>query len=164
MLLPSEYKQLLNNDAAAFAGLCYVWGFKVVAFDMDQCLVSQHSRGKLKRGAELESYIGNVTPDFKATVSALAREGIYLAVATHSDEVEYGVTHPTHPATHIMGAELAERVLAAAVPQHAASFKVVAYHPTHRKDPLRDTTNAGKQHHIRLIASVKSIRRDVKLL
>ena len=30
--------------------------------------------------------------------------------------------------------------------------KVVAYHPKHRKDPLRETTNAGKQYHIRSIA------------
>jgi len=126
VLTPASYQQLLKDDAAEFANLLFVAGIKAVAFDMDQCLVAQHSLGKLRRGAAHEAYKANATPDFVATVHKLADDGIKLAVATHSDEIEYGTSHlETHSTTHIMGQELAESVLAAAVPEHyaAALFK-----------------------------------------
>jgi len=139
----------LEQQASNFAGLLYALGFKCVAFDMDQCLVTQHSMGRLQRGKQLEDYVASTTADFIAATAALAQDRVKLAVATHSDEAEYGLstnqfgTHKTYVEYHIMGSELTETVLAEKVPAYAAQFKIVAYNPGARKHPLRKTTHKG---------------------
>eukprot|EP01052_Picozoa_sp_SAG31_P060028 SAG31_NODE_19252_length_608_cov_0.952849_1_plen_122_part_10 len=66
----------------------------VVVFDMDQCAVGQHSRGRLPK-AELRNFASKATPDFVAAVRALAVMGtVGLAMATHSDLAEHSPDRP----------------------------------------------------------------------
>jgi predicted HAD superfamily phosphohydrolase YqeG len=60
-------------------------GVKVVVFDMDQTLVSQHSRGQMRReGPALAAFTDNVSRSFIVFSLRLHAAGFKLAVATHS--------------------------------------------------------------------------------
>lgn len=68
--------------------------YDVVVFDMDQCAVGQHSRGRLPR-AELSNFASKATPDFVAAVRSLAVMGtVGLAMATHSDLAQHSPDRP----------------------------------------------------------------------
>jgi hypothetical protein len=122
-------------------------GIRVCVFDMDQTAVAAHSHGRLERGAPLEDYLSRVTPDFQALVPLLHRHQIHLAIATHSDELEYG--DKVQPVTHILGRELAQTMIRASFPLDIAKpFFVVAYNPRVRK---ANEENAFKRHHMREI-------------
>ncbi|KAJ1483098.1 hypothetical protein T484DRAFT_2615523 [Baffinella frigidus] len=99
---------------------------KAVAFDMDQCMVAQHSHGRLSKEG-LPEYLSKVSPDFVALVPELESRGIHLAVTTHSDRAEY--SDSVRPETHVLGEDLVESVLAHSVPRHKEGFFVVAYNP-----------------------------------
>ena len=122
--------------------------FRVVAFDMDQCIVSAHSRGQLLR-QDLPSFLSKVSPDFVDLVPYLASRNLCLCVATHSDEAEY--TDLINPSTHIMGEELVRSVLESAVPSHADRFEIIAYNPYVRQHILLLVMPhmLAKKHHIR---------------
>jgi hypothetical protein len=121
-------------------------GIKVVAFDMDLTAVAEHSRGRLTR-ANLSAYLSKATAAFLTLVPKLYEHGFGLAIATHSDEAEFGES--VQPATHILGKELAT----ALVQRHfdnaiSSSFFIVAYNP--RVHPLDDVqSNTAKRHHMR---------------
>lgn len=75
-------------------------GFRVVAFDMDLTAVAMHSRGRLRRD-KLNHYLEQATSDFVRLIPALFAEGFSLAIATHSDEAEFG--NDVKRETHILG-------------------------------------------------------------
>lgn len=77
---------------------------QVVAFDLDQCLVAAHSHGRMTP-ENLPDFTARVSPDFVAAVPALAQEGFCLAVATHSDRVEYSCPGRSR-GTHLLGEDL----------------------------------------------------------
>lgn len=124
---------------------------KVVIFDMDLTIVNQHSRGSLRRGDPLEAFLSRICPDFVKLAPALHKEGFHLAVATHSDEAEYG--RRITPATHILGDELVNTVLQRHLPPEVAeSFYIVAFNPFARSNFF--VTYYGdwaKRHHMKLI-------------
>jgi hypothetical protein len=121
-------------------------GIKIVAFDMDFTAVAEHSRGKLAR-SDLESYLSRATSAFQQLVPLLHENKFGLAIATHSDEAEFG--GPIQPETHILGKELAT----ALVERHfdssiSSSFFIVAYNPrVHPEDTVEE--NKIKRFHIR---------------
>ena len=125
--------QLANAHSAAlsqqFVGLFKTCGVKVVVFDMDQCAVRTHSHGRLKRH-DLISYIGGVMEDFISIVKALSKDNtIHLAIATHSDEIEYNKSFRSKT-NNIIGVELARAVVDAVFPPEIAKkFYIVAYNP-----------------------------------
>mmetsp|Transcript_31412 Transcript_31412/g.76999 ORF Transcript_31412/g.76999 Transcript_31412/m.76999 type:complete len:278 (-) Transcript_31412:245-1078(-) len=121
---------------------------KAVAFDMDQCLVAQHSKGCMPK-EDLQGFLQRVTPDFKKLVPELHKRGVRLAIATHSDTHEYNDS--VTPATHILGEHLVEAVLEDAVPELRREFFVVAFNPYARFGPMLifQPAMAGKKHHIR---------------
>jgi sporulation-control protein spo0M len=86
-----------------------------------------------------------VTPDFQALIPLLHRRQFHLAIATHSDELEYG--DKVQPLTHILGRELAQTMVRATFPPDIAeAFFVVAYNPRVRK---AKEENTFKRHHMR---------------
>jgi len=121
---------------------------RCVAFDMDQCLVAQHSRGRLRKD-ELGGFLSRVTPDFVKMCPLLHARGVKLAVCTHSDTAEYNLF--VKPETHVLGEHLVAEVLRATVPDLAESFFVVAYNPQVRYNLLLPLfpRMIGKQHHMR---------------
>lgn len=134
--------------AAKFASLTVDAGFRVVAFDMDQCMVAAHSRGRLRR-SQLGAFTSKLTRDFVLLAAACADAGLLLAVATHSDEKEYGLLRPqTH---YIVGEDLVRAVLHAAGLSESAFF-IQAYNPAVR-GTSRDAAMQNKKRHIRNIAS-----------
>lgn len=123
---------------------------KVVAFDMDQTAVAQHSHGRLKRGQPLEQYLDRTTPCFKALVPQLHSHGIGLCIATLSDEAEFGGL--VQPTTHILGSELARAVVERNFdPSVAAAFLIVAYNPKARGRDGQMEHNRIKRCHMRTI-------------
>jgi hypothetical protein len=137
--MPSQLKQCV--------ALLLDKGIRVCVFDMDQTAVAAHSHGRLKRGAPLEHYLSRVSPDFQALVPLLHRHQIHLAIATHSDELEYG--GHVQPTTHILGTELAQTMIRATFPPDIAdAFFVVAYNPRVRK---AEEEYAFKRYHMREI-------------
>ena len=104
---------------------------QVVVFDMDQCLVARHSMGRLRIGSDLVDYLSRITPDFVVLAKALHKRGIRLAIATHSDSVEYDAPFRSR-ATHIIGDDLAKAVLSHSLPELADSFHIVAWNPSAR--------------------------------
>ena len=119
-------------------------GLRVVVFDMDQCLVAQHSRGRMTR-TELPFFINAVTAGFKAAVHELSVAGIKVAVATHSDGIEYTSSNDGKPRrTHIIGVDLAKLVLEVAVPNHAEEFFVVAFNQNRRATTPFDVNVHGE--------------------
>jgi len=139
---PSE-----DGDVAAIAD-AIAKRVQCVAFDMDQCLVAQHSRGRLSK-ENLSGFLSRVTPDFVKLVPELDRRGVKLAVCTHSDKAEYNAF--VKPETHVLGEDLVEEVLRASVPQQAARFFVVAYNPQVRYNLLLPffPHMIGKKLHVR---------------
>ncbi|CAM9628267.1 unnamed protein product [Discosporangium mesarthrocarpum] len=125
-------------------------GVKVVAFDMDQCMVKQHSRGCMTHDG-LSGNLANVTPDFVAAVHALVKEGVKLAVATHSDQTEYNWLVDRTPKTHLLGDDLVWPVLRSSFPEYADELFVVAYNPNARFWFQREE-DQGKRRHVRVIA------------
>jgi hypothetical protein len=121
-------------------------GIKIVAFDMDFTAVAEHSRGRLTR-SNLDSYLSRTTSAFLELVPTLHDNEFGLAIATHSDEAEFG--GPIQPETHILGEELAT----ALVERHfdstiSSSFLIVAYNPrVHPEDDMEE--NKIKRFHIR---------------
>jgi acetyl esterase/lipase len=122
-------------------------GVKVVCFDMDQCMVAQHSMGSLLH-RNVEKYISKTSPDFPEFAMALAARGIKLAVATHSDAAEHSFLRPKR--FFCLGEMLARAVLRATVPDIANDFFVVAYNPVSRRN--KRNCDAAKKLHIRHIA------------
>ena len=95
-----------------------------------QCIVAAHSHGSMaRRGASLQEYLDQVTIGFIALARTLHKEGIKLAVATHSCASEYESKQRSEE-EYIIGEELVERVLQASVPELAGEFAVVAYNPS----------------------------------
>jgi len=138
---------------------------RVVVFDMDLTAVAMHSRGCLPR-CDLPLYLQKTTRDFQTLVPWLHQRGFFLAVATHSDEAEFETArqsadpdndgsllpnNPIHPDTHILGHELATRVVEHSFSADiAARFFIVAYNPRARgqtESPL----NCLKRYHMREI-------------
>ena len=113
-----------------------------VVFDMDQTAVAMHSRGSLAR-KDVPLFAGKATDGFLRLVPALHAAKIHLAIATHSDQAEYETGNHVHEidrSTHILGQELATRLLEHCFSPHiASSFFIVAYNPKARgtkQDPL----------------------------
>jgi len=125
---------------------------KVVAFDMDQCAVCQHSRGCLKRSA-LDKFAQRVSPDFIVAVKELAKRNVGLAIATHSDLAEHSFLKPRD--TYILGDDLVHEVLRRAVPEQAHLFLVVAFNPHARG--AKDPDDQHKKRHLRTIASFYNV-------
>ena len=124
-------------------------GIKVCVFDMDQTAVAMHSRGRMKRGNDLLVYMEKATDAFKTLVPLMHKDGIQLAIATHSDEQEYGCI--VQPATHILGEELARAMLEHTFTAEVAStFFVVAYNPR-VQGTKNDEQNKIKRFHFRKI-------------
>eukprot|EP01060_Flectonema_neradi_P005135 TRINITY_DN13409_c0_g1_i1.p1 TRINITY_DN13409_c0_g1~~TRINITY_DN13409_c0_g1_i1.p1 ORF type:complete len:210 (+),score=32.17 TRINITY_DN13409_c0_g1_i1:84-632(+) len=119
---------------------------KIVAFDMDQTAVRAHSMGRLRKD-EFEGYAKMVSNDFMEVVPVLLEEGFKLAIATHSDVIEY--VGDIKPVSHLLGEHLVDRLLSELFPSHVKdNFFVVAYNPRRRLD----TTNLGKTYHIHKIS------------
>jgi len=96
-------------------------------------------------------------------VPALHRWGFRLAIATHSDEAEFG--GPVGPETHILGSELANALLGECFdPEVASDFFVVAYNPRVRlkdgKDEKDKEHNLLKRNHMRRIQQHFGVRAD----
>ena len=104
---------------------------RVVVFDMDQCLVARHSMGRLRIGSDLVDYLSRITPDFILFAKALHEKGIRLAIATHSDSIEYNEPFRSR-ATHIIGDDLAMAVLKHSLPELVDAFHIVAWNPSAR--------------------------------
>jgi len=121
---------------------------QVVAFDMDLTAVSSHSRGCLLR-TELDNYLSQVTPDFLTLVPELHKFGFHLAIATHSDEAEFG--GEVQPETHILGTELATALVSKFEPETASSIFIVAYNPRHHPDDAADENKLIKRYHMNLL-------------
>jgi len=127
--------------------------FKVVAWDMDQCAVRHHSRGRLQR-VDLEEFAKQVSPDFVLSVKELARRGrVGLAIATASDLAEHSPERPR--GSVILGDELALEVLRLAVPDQAHLFHVVGFNPRARN--ATDPDDLGKKRHLRTIAAYYNV-------
>ena len=125
-------------------------GIKVIAFDMDQCLVNAHSRGSMKRQpAALTKFYGKVTTGFKVLARVAHKHGLKLAVATHSDENEYFTSFKSQQ-EYIMGTELVSLVLNSSVPELSYRFYIIAYNPLSRMN--FNPNEAHKKLHIRRIA------------
>lgn len=133
---------------------------KVVVFDMDQTMVSTHSRGSLPR-VLANSFVDKTSLDFVHFARSLHSRGIKLAVATHSDSKEYNFLKS--PDNFIMGDELVKLVLETAVPDIANAFYIIAYNPAIRNDGhLID--NQNKRLHIRLISQHYNVKQEDCLL
>ena len=78
-----------DADVSTFVGLVQGHGCRVVAFDMDQTIVTAHARGRLRRDDLHAAYAQRVAPDFVRVVPALREAGIGLAIATWSDKLRY---------------------------------------------------------------------------
>ena len=97
-------------------------------------------------------YLDAATPTFRTLAPALHAAGINLAIATHSDEAEFGGA--IQKATHILGDELAHAVLRHALPSEVAdAFVVFAYNPRARGAEGLRPENLFKRRHLRQIAA-----------
>ena len=123
-------------------------GIKVVAFDMDLTAVTDHSLGQLKR-EDVDFYLSKVSKDFVSLVCELYEKGFNLAIATHSDEAEFGET--IKKKTHILGKELATVLLKKYFSVEIfLAFHIIAYNPKVReKGDLPE--NKFKRYHMREI-------------
>lgn len=142
--------RILNSMAACIASHIVQLGIKCVAFDMDQCIVSQHSMGRLSRhvGA-LGDFLSRTSPSFAPLARHLHQLGVFLAIATHSDSFEYRSKNRSEM-DYIIGDELVKRVLENAFPELAGRFFIVAYNPKARGNYEKKFSN--KKYHIRTIA------------
>jgi hypothetical protein len=138
---------MIETEVQRCIALLQSQSIRVCVFDMDLTAVAAHSQGCLLR-SELDEYLNKATPSFRAIVPKLHGAGIGLAIATHSDEAEYG--GHVQPETHILGAELAR----ALVEYHfdadvAKAFFIMAYNP--RVRGVTDHQDLIKRHHMRHI-------------
>jgi hypothetical protein len=126
---------------------------------MDQTAVAQHSHGKLQRGEPMQRYLSHVTPAFRALVPLLHKEQFGLAIATHSDQAEFGGEIQSE--THILGEELVRALLEHCFPVSdedeegvvasiVSSFFIVAYNPRVHS-PTNDEDNKIKRYHMRQV-------------
>ena len=135
-------------------------GVKAVIFDMDQCLVNAHSRGRLHR-SELDYFLSKITKDFKYVTEALSRHNIRMAIATFSDSFEY---HPLwkKKEDYIIGDDLVQAVLSSISPNIGNSIPYYAYNPNVRKD--RDKCNQHKKKHLRVLSAILNVRQQECIL
>ena len=140
----------MENQAAEFAEKLSN-RFDVVCFDMDQCAVECHSRGRLPR-KDVDQFASKISADFVLAVPALLERNIKLAIVTHSDLAQHGPAKPRRgEGAFVLGDELVHEVLLRAVPEHAHEFFVVAWRPKSRgSDGSRDP---GKLRHMRTCAA-----------
>jgi hypothetical protein len=140
----------MENAAADFARNLS-GRFDVVCFDLDQCAVQCHSRGRLLR-KNIEDFASRISPDFVLAIPALLEINIKLAIVTHSDLAQHGSSKPRRgPDAFVMGDELVHEVLLRVVPEHAHEFFVVAWRPKSRgSEGLKDP---GKLRHMRTCAA-----------
>jgi len=128
--------------------------FDVVCFDLDQCAVGCHSRGRLMR-KDVDGFASKVSSDFVRAVPALLERGVKLAIVTHSDLAQHGPTNPRRggedASSFLLGDELVHEVLLRAVPEHAHRFFVVAWRPKSRGE--EGSKDPGKLRHLRTCAA-----------
>lgn len=125
--------------------------FDVVCFDLDQCAVQCHSRGRLPR-ENLDDFASKISPDFVLAVPALLECNIKLAIVTHSDLAQHGDLKPRRgPGAIVLGDELVHEVLLRAVPEYAHEFFVVGWRPKSRGS--EGTKDPGKLRHMRACAA-----------
>ena len=154
-----EHKQqaanmTMDETAVRVAEAMKSRGIAVVAFDMDQTISRLHSQGRMTKpdtDGSFEAFVTGTTPSFVAMVAALRHVDIQVAVATHSDQIEYDRL-PRGRADHLLGEDLVRPLLARTVPYHARNFFVVAYNP--RRHGLEGSLpeNRAKNRHMRLIS------------
>ena len=140
----------MENAAADFAKK--ISGrFDVVCFDLDQCAVQCHSRGNLLR-KNLDDFASQISRDFVLAVPALKENNIKLAIVTHSDLAQHGVSKPRRGSDAIvLGDELVHEVLLRVVPEYAHDFFIVAWRPKSRgSEGIKDP---GKLRHMRTCAA-----------
>ena len=132
--------------------------FDVVCFDMDQCAVGCHSRGRMLR-KKLDEFVSKVSADFLLAVPALSKRNVKLAIVTHSDLAQHGPTKPRRgDDAVILGDELVLELLLRTVPEYAHEFFVVAWRPKSRgEEGLRDP---GKLRHMRACAAFYDVPLD----
>jgi hypothetical protein len=153
--------KLIDKNAFVFADELLHAGVRVVAFDMDLCMVAMHSHGYLRRNVkDVREYTNRISYDFISCVRALHQRGIKLAIATHSDTFEHGIFRPIN--TYILGESLVRACLTASVPELLHDFFIVAYNPTTRGN--RDIVDAHKKKHIRDIATHFGVARSEVVL
>ena len=119
--------------------------FDVVCFDLDQCAVQNHSRGRLLR-RDLDSFVSHVSVDFVSAVPALLRHHVRLAIVTHSDLAQHGLLKPR--GKFVLGDELVLEVLkrCPGLSEFAHEFFVVAWRPKSRGEEGK--TEPGKIRHM----------------
>jgi acetyl esterase/lipase len=150
----------LEMVATTVAGNLLSMGIKVVIFDMDQCMVAMHSMGRLRRD-NFHVFVSKTSNDFIIFARALHSAGVKLAVATHSDSVEYNAL--LRPRTqYIIGEELVEKLLKAVLPEISEYFKIVAYNPTVQGD--RKAENGHKKKHVREISTFYGVKQSECIL
>lgn len=142
---------MADDDAAAAFARRVSRHFSVVCFDLDQCAVRRHSRGRLLR-TELSAFVDDVSPDFVRAVPALIEQGVRLAITTHSDLGQHCASKPRGdgPNAVVLGDDLVHEVLQRAVPDHAHEFFVVAWRP---KSHNAQEMDLGKRRHVRTVAA-----------
>ena len=125
--------------------------FDVVCFDLDQCAVQCHSRGRLLR-KNLDDFTSQISPDFVLAVPALLKCNIKLAIVTHSDLAQHELSKPRRgPDAIALGDELVHEVLLRVVPEYAHEFFVVAWRPKSRGS--EGVEDPGKLRHMRACAA-----------
>ena len=124
--------------------------FDVVCFDLDQCAVQKHTRGRLLR-RDLDSFVSHVSVDFVSAVPALLRLHVRLAIVTHSDLAQHGLLKPRDK--FVLGDELVLEVLkrCPGLSEFAHEFFVVAWRPKSRGEEGK--TEPGKIRHMRTCAA-----------
>lgn len=144
--MPSDENEDDGKDLEQAISLLRDCGIRLLVFDMDQTAVAVHSHGCLRRD-KLDNYLKQATPEFVRAVPALHAAGFALAIATHSDEAEFG--GDVQPPTHILGHELATALVQHYFPPEVAnSFFIVAYNPRARGTQA-DEENCVKRYHMR---------------
>ncbi|VEU34500.1 unnamed protein product [Pseudo-nitzschia multistriata] len=136
--------------------------FDVVCFDLDQCAVARHSRGRLPR-SDLDAFASCASADFVRAIPALLARGVGLAVCTHSDLAQHrsgdGVERPRRgDRAVVLGDELVHEVLLRVAPEHAHEFFVVAWRPKSRG--ARGLADPGKTRHVRACAAFYGVPPD----
>jgi len=140
----------MDNAAADFAEKISD-RFDVVCFDLDQCAVQCHSRGRLLR-TDLDDFASKISPDFVRAIPELLNRGIKIAIVTHSDLAQHGPSKPRRgPDAFVFGDELVQEILLRVVPEYAHEFFIVAWRPKSRG--AEGTKDPGKIRHMRTSAA-----------
>lgn len=126
---------------------------RLVVFDMDLTAVAAHSRGRLLR-EDLDEYVSKATPSFLALVPKLHENGFFVAIATHSDEAEFG--GEVQPDTHILGNELATALVERRFPPTISKeIFIVAYNPRVHQDHDPELDKVKRYHMRKLVEKFK---------